>query len=333
MCEYLTANCLIIGSKLAKEAFAGKATEKKPAKKSSTPLGEEDTTSGEEEENKEEEGVEEAEDEDSVEDEDEEEMSSRKTKSMTPPRPKKPTKEKSSLSPDGVEKLVRGVNKLLVASSYSLDASFPHIMYSYQRDGIDYTTMDMFVPPLPMSSFEPFVDNDMVTVGVRMIVPAIFAQKQRLLLAARIDANSTKAAAFEKECQKIDEDFDFTTTGFKSKTAHTVKCPYKVESIIVIWEVLYYPNGDEELMELLGIQQFYMVFLLWNFDALINPNRGLQGVVVSLVVELVVELVVMVVIRCRMILTFRFRSWLTMEATSFVCLRSYINVSCYKELH
>ena len=140
VCEYLTANCSIIGSKLAKEAFAGKATEKKPAKKSSTPLGEEDTTSGEEEENKEEEGVEEAEDEDSVEDEDEEEMSSRKTKSMTPPRPKKPTKEKSSLSPDGVEKLVRGVNKLLVASSYSLDASFPHIMYSYERDGIIYTS-------------------------------------------------------------------------------------------------------------------------------------------------------------------------------------------------
>ena len=127
-----------------------------------------------------------------------------------------------------------------------------------------------------MSSFEPFVDNDMVTVGVRMIVPAIFAQKQRLLLAARIDANSTKAAAFEKECQKIDEDFDFTTTGFKSKTAHTVKCPYKVESIIVIWEVLYYPNGDEELLDLLGNQQFYGILTmeLRSFD---KPKQRTAG--------------------------------------------------------
>jgi hypothetical protein len=178
----------------------------------------------------------------------------------TPPRKPK-SKAKASPRPRAadVDDLTQNVSRMRFDPGYSVDFAFPHVLYSYQRNGVNYCTVDMFVPPLPQASFQPFVADDLMSVGVNVKLPPIFTRKNRLLQADQtLDGNNTKAAAFEKQCQIIKETFDFADD-IIGKNAYTVSTPFKVEPAIVMWEVLYYPNAHDGLTDLLGGQQFYGV--------------------------------------------------------------------------
>jgi hypothetical protein len=244
----------VLGSQATKAVLAGKNTKKSISLEDS----EDSSNEGEDEE----EGGDEEED---VEDNDEEDSGEEEDMVKTPPRKPKPTTKAKALPKPrfaDVDDLAYSVSRMKVDPGYSMDFAFPHVIYTYQRDGVDYCSVDMLVPPLLQASFKPFVSDDLSSVRVDVKLPRIFIRKNRLLQAdENLDENNTKAAAFERQCQIIKENFDFADE-IIGKNPYTVATPFKVEPAIVEWEVLYFPNQSEELTDLVGQQQFYAVLTM-----------------------------------------------------------------------
>jgi hypothetical protein len=148
-----------------------------------------------------------------------------------------------------------------------MDYTFPWFSYEYMENSHNYITIDWVVPPMPKAFFRPRVQHGGKSLLLTTVIPSIFFNKDRLVIAnssgtISYSQNMNKATAFERVVRKFSEQHleeDEAHDDYKANP-QVVPLPYPVEQTITSWEVQAFPYQDNAfLKDLSGDQQYVFV--------------------------------------------------------------------------
>jgi hypothetical protein len=147
------------------------------------------------------------------------------------------------------------------AQPVDLGIKFPYLSYDYVENGRRHFCADFLVMGASKESYRPKVSKDGTELHIGMVLPPIFVDETRLMVAHHSDAhftkNTNKATAFHQVTAAVTNNLadgeDFLATPMK------LKLPFKVEVEIEDWEVLAFSNVDKDWVAEIGSQQYFFI--------------------------------------------------------------------------
>lgn len=199
------------------------------------------------------------EDEDFLVDEEEEE----EEEESEPPSNFNPQEATNSSTPD---LLTKEVNKMsLSTKKYSMDVSFPYLMYDYVEDGRERVTIDFLVFGTAKKNLRPAVASGGNELHLKVVIPEIFTVQSRMLVAGaekNVTKNTHKATAFSKLAAEVEKKHgDGSSEEPIIGNPQRVKLPFACEEEIVDWEVQVFDNDDPDFIDELGSEELYWFVL------------------------------------------------------------------------
>mmetsp|Transcript_16964 Transcript_16964/g.37049 ORF Transcript_16964/g.37049 Transcript_16964/m.37049 type:complete len:183 (+) Transcript_16964:1170-1718(+) len=169
---------------------------------------------------------------------------------------------------------LRKANSAPLTDSFSLNFTFPYMMYTYLEDGRNMMTVDFLVPTIPKVYYAVQVEEGGAVLSIGCHVPAFFTSRGGRELAvedsSNFSSNHHKATAFDvlaEQIQKKHEPKEDTLAmqivGLKypmKGAPMRIKLPFKVEEDSLNWDYLAFPNEDDNMeKDLDGHAQVYIV--------------------------------------------------------------------------
>lgn len=153
------------------------------------------------------------------------------------------------------------ISKPATSASHSLLICFPHILCQCIDGNGQRVSIDFLVCGMSEACFCPKMHANGTIFQLGMVIPEIFTDEARLVLAnhkdSKFNKSTHKATAFKEVVAKMTNDLE---DGEPLVAApQQVKLPFACETDIVEWEVLAFDNTDIEFRAAMGSEQYFFI--------------------------------------------------------------------------
>jgi hypothetical protein len=141
---------------------------------------------------------------------------------------------------------------------FSMDSRFPFILHDYVSGGRRRASVDFLIITVTKDMVRPKMADSGLELQVAMVVPAFFADADRLMAANVGDSGFTEDNHKEAAMKLHDHHESFDEDDVVGDPQR-IKLPFQCEQHIAHWEVQAFENDSAELTDGLGGSQLYFV--------------------------------------------------------------------------